>query len=195
MATSVFSQCDGIVARVDARCNNDALLFKINFDGYDVYLPVTGFALEMGGNYQFLHTVSDFIYFYSFGDRVSELTVTGMAFTRRSCNTGLGVNTTLPSYFNPWNYNINPFDPDFANDPRWVQASETWIGVNREKDSICDLYYFYMGNRAAAKPTAIRVTFGGCAAFWGFLTGMRVEIARPDVPVAQWVLRLSVIPK
>lgn len=195
MAESIFTQCDGVVARLPVTCNNDTLLFKISFDGEQIYLPVTGFALEMGGNYQFLHTVSDFIYFYSFGDRISELNITGMAFIRRACNTGFGVNTTFPSYFNPGNYNLNPFDPAFANDPRWVQASETWIGLNRESNSVCDLYDFYMRNRTAAKPAAIRVTFGNCAAFWGFLTGMRLEIARPDVPIAQWVLRLNVIPK
>jgi hypothetical protein len=43
---------------------------------------ITGMTLEMSGNYQFLHTVNDFIYFYSFGDRVGQLSVSGIGFVR-----------------------------------------------------------------------------------------------------------------
>lgn len=164
MSKSVFAQCDGVVARVATSCTEnwfteDKTLFRIKFDGDQIALPVTGFALEMGGNYQFLHTVSDFIYFYSFGDRVSELTITGMAFITRACNSGIAG------------------------------------GFFADRNSICDLYDFYSANRAAAKPRAIQLTFNTCTAFWAFLTGMRLEISRPDIPVAQWVLRLHVIPK
>ena len=158
MASSVFSECDGVVSRLFTACFDDSLLFRISFDGEQIYLPVTGFALEMGGNYQFLHTVSDFIYFYSFGDRIGELSVTGMAFIRRSCNTGVGAYVPVPN-------GINLFDP---NDPRWITTSNNFFGLGQEKNNICDLYDFYMRNRSAARPAAIRVTFGNCQSFWGF---------------------------
>ena len=185
MSSSVFAQCDGIIARLPTTCFDDATLFRISFDNEQIYLPVTGFALEMGGNYQFLHTVSDFVYFYSFGDRISELNVTGMAFIRRACNTGVGFDVPI----------INGINLTNPNDPRWITTSNNFFGLGQEKNNICDLYDYYMRNRASAKPKAIRVTFGNCASFWGFLTGMRIEIARPDVPVAQWVLRLNVLPR
>lgn len=163
MSKSVFAQCDGVVARVTTSCTEnwfteDKTIFRVKFDGDTLTLPVTGFALEMSGNYQFLHTVSDFIYFYSFGDRVGELSVTGMAFITRACNSGIG-------------------------------------GFFAHKNSICDLYEFYRDNRASKRQAAIAVTFNTCDAFWAFLTGMRLEVSKPDIPVMQWVLRLHVIPK
>lgn len=204
MSKSVFPGCDSTVARLSTRgyCQDGLGLFSIYFGSgilgpTKLSFPVTGFALEVGGNYQFLHTVNDFIYFYSFGDRVGELNVTGMAFIRKSCNTGAGFGATeVPSYFNPFNYNINPFSPDFANDPNLVQTNEWRFRLNQQQDDICDLWDFYKRNRAAAQNSeALKVQWGECEAFWGFLTGMRVEIARPDIPVAQFVLRIHVIPK
>lgn len=43
--------------------------------------PITGFRLELSSNHQFLHTLNNFIYVFSFGDRVGELTVSGIAAT------------------------------------------------------------------------------------------------------------------
>jgi hypothetical protein len=185
MAKSVFTQCDGIVARVSTTCSDDSSLFRIKFDGSQIVLPVTGFALEMGGNYQFLHTVSDFIYFYSFGDRVSELSITGMAFIRRACNTGAGGFVSAPNSVGGV-LGVSDTSSGFSN---------TFIGVGQTENSICDFYDYYRENRAAKKTEAIKLTFGNCAAFWAFLTGMRLEISRPEIPVAQWVMRLHVIPK
>lgn len=201
MAISVFPTCDATVARLSTRsnCSDELQLFTFWF-GSGLFatrfrIPVTGFALEVGGNYQFLHTLNDLVYFYSFGDRVGELNITGMAFIRRSCDTGFGVNTALPSYFNPFNWNINPINSDFWNDERWVQTKEWRVRLWQQHDAICDLWRFYQTNRAARSQQALTVQWGQCQSFHAFLTGMRVEIARPDIPVAQFVLRLHVIPK
>jgi hypothetical protein len=43
---------------------------------------LTGTSLELSGNYQFLHTVNDFVYFYAFGDRVGLLTLMGVGFLK-----------------------------------------------------------------------------------------------------------------
>ena len=202
-AKSVFPCCDGQVVRLSTRgfCQDNSSLFTFwfgsgLFGGTKLRLPVTGFALEVGGNYQFLHTLNDLVYFYSFGDRVGELNITGMAFIRRSCNTGFGTSTTLPSYFNPFNWNINPFSDEFANDPNWVSTNSAALKFNQRGDSICDLWDFYTVNMASKQNNeALKITWGNCEGFYGFLTGMRVEIPRPDIPVAQYVMRIHVIKK
>lgn len=77
---SVFTPCNGGVHKVELDCNDGGAVFQITIDGATIGLPVTGFAIELQGNYQFLHTVNDFIYLYVFGDRVGELVLTGMGF-------------------------------------------------------------------------------------------------------------------
>lgn len=182
MANLLFKQCDGIVTRLATQCKDDSVLFRIKLDGTQIWLPVTGFALELGGNYQFLHTVSDFIYFYAFGDRIGELNVTGMAFIKRSCRAD-----DYAKDISVWNGGI------------WDDNSSNWstnsIGFGQSIDDIQNLYDLYERFQISRKPKAIEVGFGNVQAFYGFLTGMRVEVSRPDIPVAQYVLRINVIPK
>jgi hypothetical protein len=78
-----FTPCAGAVALIKpTHCTGD--IFKLKFSGAagDLTAPMSGFALELNGNYQFLHTVNDFIYVYAFGDRVGELTVSGFGFVK-----------------------------------------------------------------------------------------------------------------
>jgi hypothetical protein len=77
---AIFSPCVGAVAKVPG-CSGDSL-FAISFGGATLTAPITGFVLELNGNYQFLHTVNDFIYVYAFGDRIGELTVSGIGFVK-----------------------------------------------------------------------------------------------------------------
>ena len=79
---SFFSPCVGAVARIKA-CSEEAV-FAITFSGAEGKLtaPLAGFAMELNGNYQFLHTVNDFIYVYAFGDRIGELTLSGFGFVK-----------------------------------------------------------------------------------------------------------------
>jgi hypothetical protein len=77
----VFSPCTGAAEVVRAGCTeNDFLLVSIDSDSFTQEFILTGTQLEMSGNYQFLHTVNDFVYFYAFGDRVGLLTLTGVSF-------------------------------------------------------------------------------------------------------------------
>lgn len=46
---------------------------------------ITSFGLSAMGNFQFLHTLRNFVYVYVFGDRMSEITVQGLAMAD-SCN-------------------------------------------------------------------------------------------------------------
>lgn len=98
---ALFSPCVGAVTKV-AACDTSQKLFSITFDDVTTIpgwfwstpattltAPITGFALEQNGNYQFLHTVNDFIYVYSFGDRVGELVVSGIGFAA-TCGSASG---------------------------------------------------------------------------------------------------------
>lgn len=150
---SVFTPCAGGVHRVVVDCGGGGgAIFQITFDGVTLGLPVTGFALELQGNYQFLHTVNDFIYVYAFGDRIGELVITGMGFYGNEC--------------------------------------EAWTG-----SSICELLDYYKEHRISKWKPPILIKIGDCDEdFKGFLTGMRMEVTKPEVNIAQWVLRFNVLP-
>jgi len=149
---SVFTPCNGGVHRVALNCGSSGGgdVFRITVNGAGIGVPVTGFALELQGNYQFLHTVNEFIYLYVFGDRIGELVLTGMGFFGDVCPGTLGA-------------------------------------------GVCELLDFYKENRVAKRPDPVSVSMGDCGTFLAFLTGMRIEIAKPETSVAQWVLRFNVL--
>lgn len=68
----------------------ESALVSINLDnkqiGTDIKLIVTGLTLELSGNYQVLHTIGDFIYFYAFGDRIGTLNLTGVGLLQPCAN-------------------------------------------------------------------------------------------------------------
>ena len=77
----VFSPCTGAAEVVRAGCTpDDFLIVTFDNNSFTQEFILTGVQLELSGNYQFLHTVNDFVYFYSFGDRVGLLTLTGVSF-------------------------------------------------------------------------------------------------------------------
>lgn len=154
MAKSVFPTCDGRVVRVPINCADEsAVVAKITVDNAELGFPVTGFALEFEGNYQFLHTVNQFVYAYIFGDRIGLLTLSGMSFLAPPCG------------------------PE----------------ASKSKDaSLCSLFNKYKEKRLK-KGKAIPINIHGCIATTGFLTGMRIELARPELPIVQYVMRFHVI--
>ena len=76
--TSVFTPCAGVVEISRPDCAS--AFFTIQVDKEPINGILTGVSVEMSGNYQFLHTVNNFIYFYAFGDRVGVITLTGVGF-------------------------------------------------------------------------------------------------------------------
>ena len=78
----MLTPCVGAVGivRTAGGCGGIKIL-SVSVDGEQLNAIVTGVTLEMSGNYQFLHTLNDLVYFYSFGDRVGSLIVTGIGFT------------------------------------------------------------------------------------------------------------------
>jgi hypothetical protein len=148
MATSVFSPRTGAVVKVKPDASTTGV-FTITVNGAPLTLPVTGFALDMNTNHQFLHTLNDFIYVHVFGERIGELTVSGMCFMGDTCNNPeLSVKSALTQY-------------------NQYRLSKTKRGY----------------------PIAL----SDAGTFWGFLTGMRIDSARPDLMMAQWSMRFHVI--
>ena len=152
-----FSPCTGAVA-IQRECKNDVVILDTLIDDEPISAIITGMTLEMSGNYQFLHTLNDLVYFYSFGDRVGSLILTGIGFT------------------NPCNYDAY-------------------------KGSILRLYEYYMNKRAVksggkAMSIVLETGDGEQAKFWGFLTGMRVDVSDGQAgPMGYWTLRFEVLPQ
>lgn len=84
MSGLAFAPCTGAVEVSRMGCSeNDFLTIKIGAGtNFTSEFILQGVSLELSGNYQFLHTVDDFVYFYAFGDRVGSLTVRGIGFLR-----------------------------------------------------------------------------------------------------------------
>jgi hypothetical protein len=79
----VFTPCTGAVEVSRPGCRDtDFLMVLINGKSFTGEFILTGVTMELSGNYQFLHTVNDFVYFYAFGDRVGLLTLTGVGFLK-----------------------------------------------------------------------------------------------------------------
>ena len=93
----VFTPCNGAVEIARPNCTQLDVL-TIDIDG-PVTAIVTGMTLEMSGNYQFLHTLNDFVYFYSFGDRVGTLNLTGIGFIRTCANSSKGSVIKMYDYY------------------------------------------------------------------------------------------------
>lgn len=160
---SIFkSDSTGSVVRVKPDPENvDIVVIKVDSvaGGIMKEVPVTGYTLELSTNHQFLHTLDEFIYAFAFGDRIGELTLTGIAFTTSVCE---------------------------ANG-----ASSRYITDEVKQENV---YEFYLANKfsTSLRPTKIQIGRGGTQLI-GFLTGMRMEVPNPQLPIMQWALRFSVV--
>lgn len=84
-SASIFTTGAGRVVAIES---DNPLLFTLTIaatDNITSFYPqfksiVTGVAVRAQGGYQFLHTLSDFIYMYVFNERVGEIIVSGLAF-------------------------------------------------------------------------------------------------------------------
>jgi len=155
---SVFQPCGNAVALVDYKCegsgDQQAKLITVSGGcGAELNMPLTAFKLEQQCNFQFLHTVNDFIYLYVFGDRVGELQVSGMAFLGGRC------------------------DAAGASDDQCAAVS------------------FYNTNKVSNCTSPLKISIEGCdsSTFFAFLTGMALEVPRPDLPIVQWGLRFNIV--
>jgi len=95
--TSVFTPCAGVVEITREDCAE--AFFTIQVDDDPINGIMTGVSIEMSGNYQFLHTVNNFIYFYAFGDRVGVITFTGIGFVKPCPDAKKGALLELYEYY------------------------------------------------------------------------------------------------
>jgi hypothetical protein len=94
----VFTPCAGVVEISRKEwCGTDTF-FTLKVDEEEIRGISTGVEIEMSGNYQFLHTVNNFIYFYAFGDRIGAINVTGIGFVK-SCGESKGELLQLYDYY------------------------------------------------------------------------------------------------
>lgn len=163
---SIFQPCELGVLRVPSSCaTTNASTAVISIDNQSIQLPITGFTLDLGTNHQFLHALDEFIYLYAFGDRIGELTVTGIAFTTEvgedgacdSLTAQLGPSALLKYYL----------DNRIA---RKAAPQKTLIQIDPKTGSYSD-----------------------AGVLVGFLTGMRFDMPNPALPIVQWVLRYHII--
>lgn len=105
---SVFTPCAGVVEVTRPECVEAYFTITVAPKG-GVAAPIngimTGVSIEMSGNYQFLHTVNNFIYFYAFGDRVGVITFTGIGFVK-PCPDVNGVAQTKGALLELYDYYI-----------------------------------------------------------------------------------------
>jgi hypothetical protein len=160
---SIFTPCELGVLRVNNSCATPKRAV-IAVDDYSIELPITGFTLDLGTNHQFLHTLDEFIYVYAFGDRIGELTLSGVAFIGDARQEGscadlsdvLGANSLLQHYL----------ARRIGIGEQGGGPASTLILIDAAQDS---------------------------GVLTGFLTGVRMDVPNPALPIVQWVLRYNVI--
>jgi hypothetical protein len=83
----IFSVTPGAVVAV-ASSGIPLGMYLEGWYGYPVFKSIiTGFQVTSQSGVQFLHTLRDFIYVYSFGERIGSLTISGISFAYQ-CETG-----------------------------------------------------------------------------------------------------------
>lgn len=98
--STILAASPGQVVRVNT--GRSAIPFKINLPGFPTRgAIVTSAAMQQSGNFQFLHTLQEFIYIYVFGDKVGSLVVSGVAFMDKCAGSNRsGVEDALQYYGN-----------------------------------------------------------------------------------------------
>lgn len=77
----IFSSDPGSVVLADVRDGTPMQLLVDGWGGYNSFRSIiTGFRAKLRGGVQFMHTLNDFIYVYTFGERMGQLTLSGLSF-------------------------------------------------------------------------------------------------------------------
>jgi len=78
----VFASSPGNV--VEFKPDGPALPFQVRVPGFGGFQThkgiITSVGIQQGGNFQFLHTLRNFVYVYVFGERIAELVISGAMF-------------------------------------------------------------------------------------------------------------------
>lgn len=78
--THIFCPRAGNISYVKSKCAPGNFL-SLTAGGTDLLTQaiVTNVSFGLSGNYQFLHTIDNFLYLYAFGDRISIISVSGLS--------------------------------------------------------------------------------------------------------------------
>jgi hypothetical protein len=75
----VFASSPGNV--LEFKPDGPAMPFQVRVPGFGGFQThkgiITSVGIQQGGNYQFLHTLRNFVYVYVFGERIAELVISG----------------------------------------------------------------------------------------------------------------------
>lgn len=128
---------------------------------------ITEIAIMRGGNYQFTHTLSDLIYVYAFGERISSMRIAGLSFIG-GCSSSGGSTVDSPT----------------------GESGSVVTGIEK-------VLAFYDANRISKRRTPVTLAIGTTDAgrFPGFLVGCQTGIARPESRLAQFALEFQTIPR
>lgn len=96
---NIFSVSPGVAVPIrDPR----AVPMTISADGWGGFATrqavVQRVAVSSMGNFQFMHTLRNYIYVYVFGERIGELTLSGLAFAGTCYGGGDGISKVLAYY-------------------------------------------------------------------------------------------------
>lgn len=98
---TIFSQARGRVAVLDEPNVGGQIALVDVPDWSGTSAIITRCTVSQAGNFQFLHTLGQFIYVYVFGDRMGSLGLSGLAF-HQNCDGGgqgaQGINQVLEFY-------------------------------------------------------------------------------------------------
>ena len=120
---------------------------------------VTHVGISAGGNYQFLHTLKEYIYVYVFGERIGDVAISGLLFSE-ACTASAGVSSALAP--------VNAAEPS---------------GI----EQLCD-FYNRNRIAVRGQPMRIIIGTSGFASFQAFLVGHKSEISDPQQQLGQFTL-------
>jgi hypothetical protein len=97
----LFNNQPGVVVALNTGNGGDNP-FRVTIDGFPENgaqggIILTEVAVQRHGNFQFLHTLQDLVYVYSFGERIGQIRASGMAFAR-TCGGAEGLTVVLNYY-------------------------------------------------------------------------------------------------
>lgn len=120
---------------------------------------ITQMSVRRGANAQFVHTLQDLIYVYSFGERIGSITVAGLSFVDM-CSDGAS-----------------------AGGRTGIEYVLDWYEQNRLGGGGVDPLRLLIGGA------------GGSGAFKGYLIGLEVDVAKPDLRLANFALQFRTLPQ
>jgi hypothetical protein len=169
---------------------------------------ITGFKVQLKGGVQFLHTLNDFIYVYTFGERMGQVTISGISFYQ-DCKK---LEEVIEEPEEDLEQSMFDVDLDENGDPilppprpqargqELVQQGAVQFGLQGEVKSgaadhgLEEVIGYYGLNRVNFRPTPVTIVLGTTTAFECFLTELHADLADTDRLVGNWNMQFAAIP-